>query len=52
MPLNPLSFSRRLYYLLLPVPPLMYAAGSRPIRNSFEGAPGFEAADCSVSHQM
>ena len=32
--------------------PLMYAAGSRPMRNSLLGAPGCAAADCSVSHQM
>ena len=34
------------------LPPLMYAAGSRPMRNSLLGAPGCCAADWRVSHQM
>ena len=40
------------YYTLTYLPPLMYAAGSNPIRNSLLGAPGFDAALCKVSHQM
>ena len=40
------------YYTLTYLPPLMYAAGSSPIRNSLLGAPGFDAALCKVSHQM